>query len=232
MGGTGQPVNLLQETWQAYIDPLNDGPGQTVVQIQLTLTALAIAAVLGVGLGILAARAGRVAAYLVVLAGNLGRTVPTFAVMALAVAVSSVGFWPAVVGLVLLGIPPILVNTYTGMRDVDPATLDAARGMGLTEAQVLARVQFPLALPLVFAGLRTSAVQVVATATLAGLVGAGGLGTLVLAGLGNSQTPVLLAGAIPVAILAIIFEVAFAGAERIATPRGLRAQRQVTAPTM
>ncbi len=135
------------------------------------------------------------------------------------------GFWPAVIGLTLLGIPPILVNTFTGIRDVDPATLDAARGMGLTSRQVLMRVEMPLALPLVFAGLRTSAVQVVATATLAGLVGAGGLGTLVLAGLGNDQVPVLLAGAIPVAILAILFEVTFAGIERLATPRGLRLTR-------
>jgi len=218
-------MNLLQETWQAYINPLNDGPGQTVVQVQLTLAALLFAAVLGVGLGIVAARSGRTAGYLVVLAGNLGRTVPTFAVMALVVAISSVGFWPAVIGLTLLGIPPILVNTFTGIRDVDPATLDAARGMGLTSRQVLTRVEMPLALPLVFAGLRTSAVQVVATATLAGLVGAGGLGTLVLAGLGNDQVPVLLAGAIPVALLAILFEVAFAGIERLATPRGLRLAR-------
>lgn len=219
-------MNLLQETWQAYTDPLNDGPGQTLVQVQLTLAALVIAAAIGVGMGIVAARSGRVAGYLVVLAGNLGRTVPTFAVMALVVAISSVGFWPAVVGLVLLGIPPILVNTHTGIREVQASTLDAARGMGLTERQVLARVQLPLALPLIFAGLRTSAVQVVATATLAGLVGAGGLGTLVLAGLGNDQVPVLLAGAIPVAMLALLFEGAFAGAERLATPRGLRLARR------
>jgi osmoprotectant transport system permease protein len=218
-------MNLMRETWQAYVDPLNNGPGQTITQVQLTVAALVLAALIGVAMGVIAARSGRLAGYLVVLAGNLGRTVPTFAVMALVVAISSVGFWPAVIGLVLLGIPPILVNTYTGIREVPASTLDAARGMGLTERQVLARVQAPLALPLVFAGLRTSAVQVVATATLAGLVGAGGLGTLVLAGLGNDQVPVLLAGAIPVAILALLFEAAFAGAERLFTPRGLRITR-------
>ncbi|MCU0307556.1 MAG: ABC transporter permease [Thermoleophilia bacterium] len=218
-------MSLLQETWQAYTDPLNDGWGRTVEHIRLSLTALALATVAGVVLGITAAKVGRGAAVVVVTIGNLGRMVPTLAIIGIIVVFFPLGFWPAAIGLFLLGIPPILVNAYTGIRDVDPGAREASRGMGLSRRQVLTRVELPLALPLIVAGVRTSAVEIVATATLAGLVGAGGLGVLVLAGLGNNQTEVILAGAIPVAILAVLAELVFAGAERLATPRGLRITR-------
>jgi osmoprotectant transport system permease protein len=210
--------------WDAF--QANDGWGQTWTHIKLSVTALAMATVVGLVLGVLCAKVGRVAAFLVVTVSNLGRTVPTFAIIALILALTSLGFWPAVLGLFLLGIPPILLNSYTGVREVDPGIVEASRGMGFRPLQVLGRVELPIAMPLVFAGIRTSAVQIVATAALAGLVGAGGLGVIVSSGLSNNQDDVILAGAIPITILAALAELVFGGAERLATPRGLRITRR------
>lgn len=210
----------LGSIWQAFVD--NDGWEQLRVHIRLSVTALVIAAAIGVALGILCAKIGRLASFLVTAVASLGRTVPEFAIMALAVALTSIGFWPAVFALVLLGIPPILLNVFTGLRSVDGGVLEAARGMGMGGSQILARVELPLAAPLTFAGIRVAAVQIVATAALAGLVGAGGLGVIVLSGLTNSQDDVMLAGAIPIALLALGAQAIFAVAERVSTPRGMR----------
>jgi osmoprotectant transport system permease protein len=221
-------MSMAAEIWDAFNDPILDGPGETVTHIQMSVVALTAATGVGVVAGVAAAKLGRVASFLVIAIGNLGRTVPTFAVMALVVALSSIGFWPAVIGLILLGIPPILLNAYTGVREVDPDTVEAARGMGLTPVQLLARVELPVAVPLMFAGIRISAVQIVATAALAGLVGAGGLGVLVLSGLANNDTAVLLAGAIPIALLAVATEMLFSTLSRLLTPKGLRLARAST----
>jgi osmoprotectant transport system permease protein len=210
--------------WDAF--QANDGWGQTWTHVKLSVTALVMATAVGLVLGVLCAKVGRVAAFLVVTVSNLGRTVPTFAIIALILALTSLGFWPAVLGLFLLGIPPILLNSYTGVREVDPGIVEASRGMGFRPLQVLGRVELPIAMPLVFAGIRTSAVQIVATAALAGLVGAGGLGVIVSSGLSNNQDDVILAGAIPITILAALAELVFGGAERLATPRGLRITRR------
>ena len=217
-------ARLMGDVWEAFQD--NNGWGQTWIHIKLSVTALAMATVVGLVLGVLCAKIGRVAAFLVVTVSNLGRTVPTFAIIALILALTSLGFWPAVLGLFLLGIPPILLNSYTGVKEVDPGIVEASRGMGFRPLQVLGRVELPIAMPLVFAGIRTSAVQIVATAALAGLVGAGGLGVIVSSGLSNNQDDVILAGAIPITILAALAELVFGGAERLATPRGLRITRR------
>lgn len=220
-------MNLLTQAWDAYRDPINDGWGQTLVHIRLSLTALAIAAGIGLLLGIVCAKVGRVTAFVVTTIGYLGRLVPDFAILVLIAAFWTLGDIPAIVALSLLGIPPIMVNTFTGIHEVDPGSLEASRGMGLTPLEILYRVELPLALPLIFAGLRTAAVQIVATAALAALVGAGGLGVIVLSGLANSQNDVLLAGAIPIAILALAAELIFGGAERLLTPKGLRISRRL-----
>lgn len=217
-------MGLVGDTWTAFQQ--NDGWGQTRTHVELSVTALAIAATGGVALGVLCAKLGRGASFVVVAVANLGRTVPTFALIALILALTSLGFWPAVTGLILLGLPPILLNTTTGIREADRDAVDAARGMGLTGPQVLTRVELPMALPLMWAGMRSSSVQIIATAALAGVVGADGLGVIVQSGLANSQTDVLLAGAIPITILAALSEGLFAGAERAATPRGLRLARR------
>ena len=161
----------------------NDGWEQTWVTIKLSLTALGLATLVGLVLGIVCAKVGRAAAFLVITVSNLGRTVPTFAIIALILALTGLGFWPAALGLFLLGIPPILLNTFTGVKEVDPGAVEASRGMGFTPLQVLGRVELPIAMPLIFAGIRTSSVQIIATAALAGLVGAGGLGVIVASGL-------------------------------------------------
>lgn len=216
------------EIWDAFNDPILDGPGATLTHVMMSFVALGLAGAIGVPLGVLAAKLGRIASFLVIAVGNLGRIVPTFAVMALAVTLASVGFWPAVIGLVLLGIPPILLNAYTGVREVDRATVEASRGMGLTPWQVLSRVELPVSVPLIITGMRVSAVQIVATAALAGVVGAGGLGVLVVSGLANANDAVLLAGAIPIALLAVATEVGFGLAGRVLTPKGLRIARGST----
>ena len=147
--------------------------------------------------------------------------------MGIVITLTTIGFWPAVIGLYLLAVPPILLNTLTGVRQVDPAIVEASRGMGLTPLQVLGRVELPIAVPLISAGVRTAAVEVVATATLAGLVGGGGLGQVVISGLDTGQDDVLLAGAIPVALLALAAQLLFGAVERVATPRGLRIERSL-----
>ena len=209
---------------EAFLE--NNGWEQTWVTIKLSLTALGLATLVGLVLGIICAKVGRAAAFLVITVSNLGRTVPTFAIIALILALTGLGFWPAALGLFLLGIPPILLNTFTGVKEVDPGAVEASRGMGFTPLQVLGRVELPIAMPLIFAGIRTSSVQIIATAALAGLVGAGGLGVIVASGLANNQDDVILAGAIPITILAALSELVFGGAERLVTPRGLRISRR------
>ncbi len=207
----------------AFNDPNLDGPGQLWTHVQLSLIALGAASVVGVAAGVVAARSRRrFAAFTVVMVSNLGRTVPTFALMALVVALTTYGRGPALWALTALGVPPVLLNTYAGVRGVDPGVVDAARGMGFTPAGVLTRVELPLSLPLIFAGIRISAVQIVATAVLAAAVGAGGLGVLILSGLANGDDDILLAGAIPTAVLAISFGAVLTIAQFILTPRGLR----------
>ena len=212
--------------WNAFTE--QNGWSQTWIHVKLSLAALALATIVGLSLGILCAKIGRAAAFIVVTVSNLGRTVPTFALIALILALTSLGFWPAVFGLFLLGVPPILLNTYTGVKEVDRGVIEASRGMGFRPWQVLGRVELPMAMPLIFAGIRTSSVQIIATAALAGLVGANGLGVIVSSGLANNQDDVILAGAIPITILAALSEFVFGGAERIATPRGLRISRTRT----
>lgn len=150
---------------------------------------------------------------------NASRAVPTFGLLIL-LAVTPVGFGnrAAVVALTLFAIPPLLTNTYIGVRDVDPEVREAARGMGMTGLQVLRRVEVPLALPLIAAGLRTAAVQVVATATLAAYVGGGGLGRFIADGFGRADTAMTTAGGVLVAALALTVEVTLAALQRRLTP--------------
>jgi osmoprotectant transport system permease protein len=126
------------------------------------------------------------------------------------------------VALTALGVPPILLNTIAGLRGVDPAVVDAARGMGMTPSQVLIRVQTPLVLPVVAAGVRTSAVQIVATAPLAALIGGGGYGDYILEGVNLLRTAPLVVGGVSVAVLALIIELSLAGVQRAVTAEGLR----------
>ena len=154
--------------------------------------------------------------------GNIGRAVPSLAILALALPLLGIGFKAALVALTALAIPPILINTSAGLREVRQEIIDAARGMGLSGTQILARIQLPIAAPVIFAGIRTAAVQTVASATLATFIGGGGLGDLIVEGYSRRGPEILLAGAFSVALLAIITEIGFGGLERAFTPKGLK----------
>jgi osmoprotectant transport system permease protein len=218
-------VNTLEQTYDFWASNGEENlrllPA-ILVHLELMGATLGLAIAIGVLLGLVAARTGGVLAFVVMQLANLGRIVPSFALILLMIPLVGLGFVPPLIALVALGVPPILVNTYVGVRGVDPAAVEAARGMGLTGLQLLRRVELPLAVPLVLAGIGTSAVQVVATATLSQPVGAGGLGEIVFNGLATFRNDVILAGVIPIAALALAVEALFTLLRRLVTPRGLR----------
>lgn len=181
--------------------------------LELTAVALAVALALALPLGILTANLGAWRGVVLGVAG-VGRTIPSLAVLTFVVPFLGVGFTPAIVALTLLAIPPILINTDLGLRGVAPAALDAARGMGMSQQQVFARVAWPLSLPTILAGIRTAAIEVVASATLATFIGAGGLGDVITEGLQGGRGDLLLVGAAAAAILALAIEAALALTER------------------
>jgi len=172
---------------------------------------------------------------------NVGRAVPSFGIITLAyiafLGVEAAGseYAPVYLTLVLMAVPPILTNTYVGVREVDPEVLDAARGMGLTGWQLVRRVEIPMAMPVIMAGIRTSAVQVVATATLAAYVGLGGLGRPIFTGLAigvqfNPQArAIVLTGVVLVAVLAVLTELGLGRLERLVVPRGIQERESALA---
>jgi osmoprotectant transport system permease protein len=145
---------------------------------------------------------------------NAGRAIPSFAVLVLAAQVLGIGAKPAFIALFLLAIPPLVTNSYVGMADVDPEIRESAKGMGMTGRQSLWRVELPIALPVVLAGIRTAAVQVVATATLAALVAWGGLGRYIIDGLAQRDFVQVFAGAFLVAVLSVLTELVLALTQR------------------
>jgi osmoprotectant transport system permease protein len=199
-------------------------PGFTqllITHVELSALALIIAILIAVPVA-LAVRNTPTGAAVAINVGNIGRAVPSLALLALALPFFGFGFTSALLALAALAIPPILINASTALREVNPGVIDAARGMGLSGSQILAGIQLPIAAPVIFAGIRTSAVQVVASATLATFIGGGGLGDLIVEGFQRGDTAILLAGALSVAVLSIITEVGFAGLERMLTPKGLK----------
>jgi osmoprotectant transport system permease protein len=203
-------------------------PGFTellITHIELSVIALLIAIAIALPVA-LAIRNTSLGAALAVNVGNIGRAVPSLAILALCQPFLGFGFDTALVALTALAIPPILINASTGLREVSRDVIDAARGMGLSEGQILTRIQVPVAAPVIFAGIRTSAVQVVASATLATFIGGGGLGDLIVEGTQRNDAAILLAGSFSVAVLAIITEVGFDALERGMTPRGLKIAQQ------
>jgi osmoprotectant transport system permease protein len=192
---------------------------RTHVLLSVAALLIAIAVALPVALAI---RNTTLGAALAVNVGNIGRAVPSLAILALCQPLLGFGFDTALVALTALAIPPILINASTGLREVSRDVVDAARGMGLSGGQILTRIQLPIAAPVIFAGIRTSAVQVVASATLATFIGGGGLGELIVEGTQLNDTTILLAGSFSVAALAIITEVGFGALERGMTPKGLK----------
>jgi osmoprotectant transport system permease protein len=185
--------------------------------LTLSLTSLAIAVAVCVPLGIwIARRAG--AASVVINVFSALRVIPSLVILFLALPYLGLGFWPSLVALTVLACPPVLLNTYAGLRGVDPATVEAARGMGMSPGQSLLRVELPLALPAIIAGIRTAAVEVIASATLAAFIAGGGLGDYLQRGFQLNEPSFMIVGAVAVALLAICAEVLLAGVQRALTP--------------
>lgn len=209
------------EVLNFILNPKNDFTGQTIEYLRICGVSIAVAILIGVVLGAAVSR-NALLAFLAVNISGLIRAIPIIAILIVFVPFFGIGFVPTIIALIVLGIPPILLNTYTGIRGVDPAAIDAAKGMGMTPWQIATRIQAPLVTPLVAAGIRTSAVQIVATATLAAFIGAGGYGDYIVDGISVFNYTELIAGAIAVAVLAILIEVFMSWLQRVLTPAGLK----------
>jgi osmoprotectant transport system permease protein len=181
--------------------------------LALSAAALAVALALGLPLGTLLAR-GRWVRGPALGAVYVARVIPSLAVLAIMLPLVGIGFLPSLVALALLAVPPIVLGTDIGLRGVPETVRDAARGLGMTRRQIATRVEWPLALPVVFSGIRTAAVEVVASATLAAFIGGGGLGEYIVNGLAENDKPQLLEGAVSVAILALGTQWLLGGIER------------------
>jgi osmoprotectant transport system permease protein len=208
---------LLQQTWSYALAHQSDLWLAIRQHASLSAGALLVAALTCIPLGIWTSRAR--AGGSVVSVVTAARVVPSLAVLTFMLPIYGVGFRSALVALILLACPPILINTDVALRGIDPAIREAALGMGMRRSQLLARVEYPLALPVVIAGLRTSTVEVIASATLAAFIGAGGLGTFILDGLANNDMRQLLLGGVTVALLALCAEVVLGAASTVAARR-------------
>ncbi|MEU5887282.1 ABC transporter permease subunit [Streptomyces sp. NPDC047461] len=203
--------------WQGY-----DGiPTRVAEHLQYTLEALLIAAAIALPVGLVTGHYGRGGTVLSLIA-TAGRALPTFGLLVLLTLLVGFGLVNVMAPLVILAIPPILVTTYEAMRTVDPSSVDAARGMGMSEAGVLFQVELPAALPLILSGLRSGAIQIVSTATIAAYVSLGGLGRYIVDGLYQRNYEKVVGGATLVAGLALLTLALFWAVGRAAVSRGVR----------
>ncbi|WP_020578530.1 ABC transporter permease [Actinopolymorpha alba] len=235
---------MIGEFLQWFTDPVHwtgqDGiPNRLLEHLGYSVLALVIAAAIGIALGLYVGHTGK-GTFMVAGFANALRALPSLGLLFLVTLVlldalpNTLGqFLPALLVLVILAVPPILTSTYAGVQNVDPAARDAAYGMGMTGREVLVKVEAPCALPLVFSGLRSAMLQIVSTATLAAWVGLGGLGRLLQDGQSVQDYPQMLAGAVLVALLALVMEALLAGVQRFSVPRGLtgRGARRARATT-
>lgn len=214
-----------------FADPGNwrgGGGIPTRVGEHLVLSAVSLAAALTLALpaGVVIGHTGR-GAVLAINVANIGRALPSLAVIVAVLPFAlraglGLGFWPTVVALTVLAIPPIVTNTYVGMRDVDADVREAGRAMGMHAWQLIARVELPIAAAVILTGIRLAAVQVVATATLGAVIAGGGLGRYIIDGIARRDHPEVFAGAVLVVLLAFATEFAFTLLQRVAEPAGLR----------
>ncbi len=203
--------------WQGY-----DGiPARLGEHVQYTLEALLLAAAIGLPIGLVTGHYGRGGNALSLVA-TAGRALPSFGLLVLMTTLLGFGMLPVMIPLVILAVPPILVTTYEAMRSVDPSPVDAARGMGMHESRILFQVELPVALPLILSGLRSAAIQIVSTATIAAYVSLGGLGRYIVDGLYQRDYEKVVGGATLVAVLALVTLALFWAAARIAVSPGVR----------
>jgi len=190
--------------------------------IQLTLVSTALVLVIAIPIGILLTRpAARFVTPPAIATFNIGQAVPSIGLIALFAVVWNIGFWPAVVALVAYTVLPVLRNTMVGLAQVDESVIESARGMGMTKRLVLSRIELPLAVPIIMAGLRTALTINVGTATLGTFIGAGGLGGLIVAGFVQNRPLITIVGAILVAVLALLIDYLAGIAEEVLRPHGL-----------
>lgn len=225
-GLTGNPGrgNGLKALFSVMYERRRPLQRQLVEHIQLTLFAMGLAVLAGVSTGIILTRAKKLAAPILGLASII-QTIPSLALLALMIPLLGIGLAPAVAALFLYALLPIMRNTYTAVDEVDPAVIEVGRGMGMTERQILVKVEIPLCVPVVMAGIRTSTVICVGIATLCTFIGAGGLGTMIMEGMQTRGSVLILAGVIPAIILALALDGLMALMQRILTPTGLKLQR-------
>ena len=184
----------------------------------MCLISLGIALVIAMPLGFLVARSPRAAFVAINIAGSL-RSIPSLAILSATMPFLGIGLLPSVVALTVLAVPPLLLNTIIGIREIDPALLDAATGMGMGRRDILWQIELPLSVPSILAGVRTAAIQVIGGAALASFIGGGGLGDFINAGIAIMNMPRLIVGALPIALLAILAELGFSWLERSFTQR-------------
>jgi osmoprotectant transport system permease protein len=227
-------MDLLDGIVRWLADPVNwrgpaGVPTRVLEHLALSGGALLVAALVGLPIGIAVGHTRRASTLAINLA-NLGRALPTFAVMGIVVPVTAAidnqaGFkvYPALIGLVILAIPPILVNAYAGISGVDRDVVEAGRGMGMRSLELVRRVEIPIAVPVLLAGVRSGAVQIIATATLAAIFGGPGLGRYLVEGYAQLDYPMMFAGVLLVAVLSLLVELGFALLQRVLTS-GLTAE--------
>jgi osmoprotectant transport system permease protein len=218
-------VSVINEVLAWLTDPAQwsgpDGiPVRTLQHLWYSLLATAIAAAVALPIGVYIGHTGRGAVFAVNLT-NLGRAIPSLGIIILMFTIFGFGVAPILVTLFALAIPPIVTNSYIGVRSVDPDVRQAAEGMGMRGRQVLWQVELPMAMPLIMAGIRTSAVQVVATATLAAFVGLGGLGRYLIDGLAQRNLAEVVGGAILVAVLSLLTELVLGRVQTLVVSKGL-----------
>ncbi|MEU4396459.1 ABC transporter permease [Kribbella sp. NPDC023855] len=217
---------MIQGMLDFLTDPVNwsgaEGIGNRILQhIWYTFLSLGLAALVAFPVGVVIGHTRR-GAFLAINLGNAARALPTLGLLTLVVLLMGrIGVLPVLIALVVLGIPPILTSTYAGIAGVDPDTVDAARGMGMTGGEILRKVELPIALPLIISGLRSATLQIVSTATIAALVALGGLGRYVVDGLSLRDFPQMLTGAVLVALLAVGLDLLFALLARLTVSDGL-----------
>jgi osmoprotectant transport system permease protein len=232
--GTGL-MHFFAQVWDYFTDSANWTGANGIPtlfwrQFVLSVAVIAAAVVIGGGIGLVLGHTGR-GSLVAVNAANSFRAVPTLALLTILAIVPQIslkwgGFLASFIALLILAIPPILTNTYVGIREVDADITDAARGMGLTGRQVLGRVEFPLALPFIVAGIRTASIEVVATSTLAAYVSYTDLGTPLLAGLSTNDSVEAFCASVLVTVLAAVFALALGLLHRAVTPAALRHGRR------
>ncbi len=210
-------MNTFTQAYNYAINNIDDLITATQGHLLLVLVPMLIGLGLGLPLGLLSARS-RLASIALINSFNALRVIPSLAILFLAIPYFGLSFQSAVIALTILVMPPILINTDVAFRSIDPMIREAAYGMGMSDRQVLQQVEVPLALPVILTGIKTAMVEVIASATLAAFIGAGGLGIFIVRGFALYDNAILLVGAIPVALLALLAELSLSALRRIIQP--------------